>query len=70
MRNKIKTGHRKEDGQSIVELAIGIPFLMMIIIGVIEMGLVFATYVSLINATPRRGYLCFDSSGTVDRDTG
>lgn len=51
MRSKITSQHTAEDGQSIVELAIGIPFVLLIIIAIIEMGLIFATYVSMINAT-------------------
>lgn len=51
MRNKTVSRRTPESGQSMVELAIGLPFLMLIIIALIEMGLIFATYVSLINAT-------------------
>ncbi len=39
-----------ESGQSLVELAVGAPFLIFLILGVIEMGLVLAVYISLINA--------------------
>lgn len=46
-----KRKHNDERGQSLTELAIGLPFVMLIIIAIVEMGLVFATYVSMINAT-------------------
>lgn len=38
-------------GQSIVEVAVALPFLIAIVIGLIEMGIVFASYLSLVNAT-------------------
>ena len=43
--------HSSEEGQSLAEMAIGLPFVMLVIIGVIEMGLIFATFISMINAT-------------------
>lgn len=56
------------------ELAIGLPFVMLIIIAVVEMGLVFATYISMINAA-REGAVfasmhpeLSDVNGTYDSD--
>jgi Flp pilus assembly protein TadG len=34
-----------------VEVAVALPFLMLIVIGLVEMGIVFASYLSLVNAT-------------------
>lgn len=63
-----------ERGQSLTEMAIGLPFVMLIIIGIIEMGFVFATYISMINAT-REGAVfasmhpeLSDTSGASDDD--
>lgn len=39
-----------EQGQSLVEIAVGAPFLIILVIVLIEMGIVFAVYISLINA--------------------
>lgn len=41
----------KEEGQSLIELAVGIPFLIAIVVVLVEMGIVFASFISLINAT-------------------
>jgi hypothetical protein len=46
-----KRHKQDEQGQSLTELAIGLPFVLLIIIGIVEMGMVFATYISMINAT-------------------
>jgi len=40
----------KQAGQSIVELAYSLPFILIILLGVIEMGIVFSTYLSVVNA--------------------
>ncbi|HZQ09032.1 MAG TPA: TadE/TadG family type IV pilus assembly protein [Anaerolineae bacterium] len=40
----------REEGQSLVELGIGVPFLVILVIALIEMGIVFSVYISLINA--------------------
>lgn len=39
-----------EEGQSLVEFAVGLPFVLLVIIVLVEMGLVFVTYISMINA--------------------
>ncbi len=39
-----------ESGQSLVEIAVGAPFLILLVLAFIEMGIVFAVYISLINA--------------------
>lgn len=41
---------RPEEGQSLVEIAVGAPFLILLLLTFIEMGIVFAVYISLINA--------------------
>lgn len=40
----------KEHGQSLVEFALILPVLMLLILGVIDLGLGFKTYISLTNA--------------------
>ncbi len=40
----------REEGQSLVELGIGAPFLILLVIALMEMGIVFSVYISLINA--------------------
>jgi Flp pilus assembly protein TadG len=41
---------RKQKAQSIVEFAFSLPFLLVIVLGILEMGLVFTTYVAVVNA--------------------
>jgi Flp pilus assembly protein TadG len=43
--------HRKEHGQSMVEVALTLPFLLVIILALVEMGILFASYIALVNAT-------------------
>lgn len=38
-------------GQSMLEVSVALPFLLLIVIGIIELGIVFANYVALVNAT-------------------
>jgi Flp pilus assembly protein TadG len=40
----------KEHGQSVVEVAITLPFLLLIILALVQMGILFASYVALVNA--------------------
>lgn len=40
----------KQEGQSLVEMAVIVPFLAILIIGAIEMSQAFTTYIALINA--------------------
>ena len=54
---QVKIGHwpsreRKErqKGQSVVEIAVGLPFLLIILLAVLEFGIVFATYLAVVNA--------------------
>jgi len=42
---------RREKGQSLVELAIILPFLLMILLGIIDFGRVFYAYVTITNAS-------------------
>jgi Flp pilus assembly protein TadG len=42
---------QKIRGQSMVELSIALPFLILIVLALVEMGIVFASYLSLVNAT-------------------
>ena len=37
-------------GQSVVEVAVIVPFLLVLLLGVIEMGLVFTTYLAVVSA--------------------
>ena len=41
---------RKLKAQSMVEFAFSLPFLLVIFLGILEMGLVFATYLAVVNA--------------------
>lgn len=40
----------REDGQSLVEMAVIVPFLMILVVAIFEMSLAFAAYIALINA--------------------
>ena len=44
-------GIDRQRGQSVVEIAISVPFLLILLLGVLEMGIVFATYLAVVNAT-------------------
>lgn len=47
----LKRGKRtSERGQSIAEVMISLPFMFAIVVGLIEMGIVFAAYLSQVNA--------------------
>ncbi len=41
---------RAEQGQSLVELALTLPMLLLLVLGVIDLGLGFKTYIALTNA--------------------
>jgi Flp pilus assembly protein TadG len=41
---------KTERGQSVVEIAVGLPFLLIIVLAVLEFGIVFATYLAVVNA--------------------
>ncbi len=38
-------------GQSVVEVAVGVPFLLAIVVALIEMGMIFASFLSVVTAT-------------------
>lgn len=42
---------KKHRGQSVIELSLTIPLLLMLVLALIEMGIVFGSYISLANAT-------------------
>lgn len=46
-----KSKTRASQGQSIIEVAVALPFLLLIVFALIEFGVVFASYLSLVNAT-------------------
>src|SRR5262245_13202144 len=41
---------KSQKGQSIVEVAVAMPLLLILVIGIIEFGIVFATYLAVTNA--------------------
>jgi TadE-like protein len=41
---------QKQKAQSIVEFAFSLPFMLAIVLGILEMGLVFTTYLAVVNA--------------------
>ena len=47
----IRSKHKKNSGQSVVEVALFLPLLIAIVIVIIDFGIVFASYLSLVNAT-------------------
>ncbi|MBM3127063.1 MAG: hypothetical protein FJ009_00325 [Chloroflexi bacterium] len=51
IKQKHKSGIRTTSGQSMLEVAVALPFLLLIIFALLEMGIVFASYLSLVNAT-------------------
>ncbi|MBI5879825.1 MAG: pilus assembly protein [Chloroflexi bacterium] len=42
--------HDEQRGQSIVEVAFSLPFILLILLMIIEMGIVFSTYLGVVNA--------------------
>ena len=42
---------QKPKAQSIVEFAFSLPFMLVIVLGILELGVVFTTYVAVVNAT-------------------
>lgn len=51
MTNLSKSFIKKEKGQSMVEFALVIPVLLLIVIGIIEFGFMFSSYLTLTNAS-------------------
>jgi Flp pilus assembly protein TadG len=43
--------HRREDGQALVELALVLPILLMLLLGIVQFGSVFRDYIALTDAT-------------------
>lgn len=56
---------RDEKGQSIVEVSVGLIFLLLIIIIVFEAGIMFSTYIALLNAA-RDGAVYASSHSQLD----
>jgi hypothetical protein len=57
---------RKPKGQSLVEIAIAFPFMIILLSGVVEMGFIINQYLSLLDAT--REAARFYSNGDPDAD--
>lgn len=47
----LKSPLQKQNGQSVVEITLTLPLLLMLVLAIIEMGVVFGSYISLANAT-------------------
>jgi Flp pilus assembly protein TadG len=45
-----RKGHPKENGQAIVELALVLPILMLLVLGIIQFAIMFNNYLSLTDA--------------------
>ncbi len=45
-----KRTKRNQRGQSIAEVMVSLPFMLLVVVGLVEMGIVFASYLSLVNA--------------------
>lgn len=58
--------NRDEHGQSLTELAVGLPFVLLVILVLFEMGLVFATYISMINAAREGAFFASRHPELVD----
>ena len=50
-RRRIDTGRSRSTGQSLVEFALVLPPMLLIILGIIQFGFIFNTYVTMTNAT-------------------
>lgn len=48
--NRLRIRHKQDAGQSMVEVAMFLPLLILIVIVLIDFGIVFASYLSLVNA--------------------
>jgi len=46
-----RASSRASAGQSLLEISVAIPFLLLIVFALIESGIIFASYLSLVNAT-------------------
>ena len=45
-----KAGYRHQRGQALVEFALGITFLLILLVGVIDLGRAFFIYISMMDA--------------------
>lgn len=52
----LKRFSARQGGQSLVEMALTLPLLLMVVLALVEMGIVFASYTALVNAA-REGAL-------------
>jgi len=48
---KRRNGLRQHAGQSLLEISVAVPFLLLIVFALVEFGIIFASYLSLVNAT-------------------
>ncbi len=67
---------RSESGQSMVELALALPLLLLILVGVVEIGMYYNTYLTLVDGTRESArfladldYLNVDLSGNTNCNT-
>jgi hypothetical protein len=71
VKNKVSRTVRREDGSSIVELAVVFPILLLLFVGIAELGRLFYTYTTLAKATKTGArYLSTSRNvvkGTVDQ---
>jgi Flp pilus assembly protein TadG len=55
--NAMLTSRKCESGQSLVELALLMPLLLLLVLGIVDLGRVFNAYIAITNAS-REGALC------------
>jgi Flp pilus assembly protein TadG len=58
--------HRKEHGQSMVEVAITRPVLLAITLAMLEMGILFASYIALVNSAREGAFFASTCPELVD----
>jgi Flp pilus assembly protein TadG len=49
--NAMVTSRKRERGQSLVELVLVLPFLLLLLLGIVDLGRVFNAYIAITNAS-------------------
>ena len=67
---KIKPKNRRSRGQATIEMALLLPLLLVLVLGVVEFGRLFFTHIVITNAVRRNIYYSATHSDDHDSGTG
>jgi hypothetical protein len=70
VRRLIDARRNKQKGQSIVEIAFSLPLILILVLGIFELGIVFATYLGVVNAAREGAVFASKYPKLVDANCG